>query len=456
MPLLRFLRSAAFQISATLTLIIALTTLAVSYLILSREKAFFQREILARLHFQAQALAREATEPLLYEDLYRLYALLKNAVQSEPDLVGAELFSESSGIQIRFPREFRSDPHLVVIREEIVSSDIGRLGEIRLYLRPGAVGQKMRDTEKRLLILVLVIMVNGTLAALWMARRVVRPVLILSRAAQRIGQGGFGETVQVKAVGEIQELVKNFNQMSLQIRDLVEEIRRTHERMARSEMLAALGQFAAGVAHEIKNPLTSISLLVKLARLGKATPEDFEVLEKEIQRIDRIVKNFLDFARSGKEKLRFQRVDPEEILGEVTELIRPQAKKQKVTLVTHFEGLAPLETSPEALKQILLNLVLNALEAMPEGGELHLAATLQDGHLRLAVRDTGPGIPEEVRQRIFEPFFTTKPEGTGLGLAITYNLVQNLGGEIEIRSREGEGTEVEISLPIKNPEGPRG
>ena len=106
------------------------------------------------------------------------------------------------------------------------------------------------------------------------------------------------------------------------------------------------------------------------------------------------------------------------------------------------------ESSPEALKQILLNLALNALQAMPEGGRLTVRTALKDGKVWLSVEDTGPGIPEDIRRRIFEPFFTTKPEGTGLGLSITHNLVKALSGEIHIHSREGAGTRVEIELPL--------
>ena len=445
---MRLLRSAAFQISAALTLIILISTLAVSYVILRKEKELFTREILSRWHFQARTLARDLTEPMLYEDIYTLYALLKHTVETNPDLLGAELRSKNLNLHLRYPRDHFSPTGALVISEAITSPDLGTLGEIRLFLRRGVISERLLATEKRLLLLVLVILINSILAALWVARRVVHPVLVLNREAQRIARGEFGHTVKISAVGEIRELVETFNRMSQSLKEMVEELKRTHERMARAEMLAALGQFAAGVAHEIKNPLTSISLLVELAARGRARPEDFEILRKEIRRLDHIVKSFLDFAKSRREDLPREKVKLNDLVEEVLTILRPQARRQGVEIRAELSELPSFESSPEALKQILLNLALNALQAMPEGGRLTVRTALKDGKVWLSVEDTGPGIPEDIRRRIFEPFFTTKPEGTGLGLSITHNLVKALSGEIHIHSREGAGTRVEIELPL--------
>ena len=451
MFLLSFFRSAAFQISAALTLIILVSTLLVSYVILRKEKEFFSREILSRWHFQAKTLSRDLTEPLLYEDLYNLYSLLKHTVETSPDLFAAELRSETFNLHLFYPRNTPPPEDILVVSETITSPDLGTLGEIRLFLRREVIAERLLPTERRLFFLVLMILINSVLAALWMARKVVRPVLILNREARRIARGEFGHTVKISAVGEIRELVATFNRMSQSLREMVEEIQRTHERMARAEMLAALGQFAAGVAHEIKNPLTSISLLVEVASKGEARPEDFEVLKKEIRRLDHIVKSFLDFARSRREELPREKIDLNELLEEALEILRPQAERQKVKLHLKLSEIPPLESSSDALKQILLNLALNALQAMPEGGRLTVATSLRDGRLLLSVEDTGPGISEKIQTKIFEPFFTTKPEGTGMGLAITHNLVKALGGEIYLYSREGHGTRVEIELPLERP-----
>ncbi|WP_161939508.1 sensor histidine kinase [Thermosulfurimonas dismutans] len=431
-------------------MVIVITTALISVLIIKEEKKFFTKAFLEEHISQARLLAHEIVEPLLYEDFYTIYTIFKNVIKNDPHISWIILEDKDGKPLFHYPKiEEIQEKDVFEISIEIKTEELGRLGTLKMGLRKDLLLSRLQATESKLLLLIGIIVLTGILAALWMIRRVAKPILVLNQAAREIGKGHFGKTIKVKAVGEIAELVESFNRMSLQLKELVEEIKRTHERMARSERLYALGQFAAGVAHEIKNPLTSISLSIELLKMGKARPETFEIIEKEIKRIDRLVKNFLEFARSQRQDLKFVETQVNSILEETLKLIGFQARKNKIEIHTEFADLPAIQSSPEALKQIFLNVILNAIQAMEGGGELRVKTALKDDdHVVITIKDTGPGIPKEILNRVFDPFFTTKPDGTGMGLAITYNLVKSLGGEIEIYSEEGKGTRVEIILPI--------
>jgi len=245
----------------------------------------------------------------------------------------------------------------------------------------------------------------------------------------------------------------------------------TVKKMARTNKLTAVGTLAAGIAHEIRNPLVSIQTFLemvppKLAELPLADSEgldrefweDFHRLSySEIQRIRTLITELVNLARPTPTTLKEENLAPS--VDAMVTLVRKEADKRGVTVVYH-RGPAPLLLLDAGkIKQVLLNILLNALQATPPGGRIEVAAAGAEGEeesgvFRLSVRDTGEGIPEEIQEQVFDPFFTTKApgEGIGLGLTISYQIMEEHGGEIEIRSGPGGGTEVILTFPrVKGP-----
>jgi len=229
--------------------------------------------------------------------------------------------------------------------------------------------------------------------------------------------------------------------------DLILEI---EEQLRRADRLSALGELAAGMAHEIRNPLGSIRGTAEILRDG-IDPADKRhefagILIKEVDRLNRVVRDFLDFARPA--PVERGRVDLNEALREILALIGPQALNGGVRVELTAGELPPVPGDREQLKQAFLNLVLNALQAMPAGGTLAVSTAPVEGRVEVRFTDTGQGIPPEKLEKIFNPFFTTRQEGTGLGLAITHRIVQGHGGRIEVTSRIGEGTTFTVIIPL--------
>jgi len=220
-----------------------------------------------------------------------------------------------------------------------------------------------------------------------------------------------------------------------------------------SERLAALGRITAGVAHEVKNPLNSMRLWLEnlkeslSAESDGASQQAVQVLDKEIDRLDAVVKRFLDFTRPM--DIRLEQTQLAELLKEVLEFARPQLQKSNIQLAQLLPIDVPgVYVDRALLKQAVLNLVLNAAEAMPNGGQLRLVLSRRGEMAEISVGDTGKGIPLENRQKIFQLFFTTRPGGSGIGLASTFRIVQLLNGSIDFTSEVGRGTTFRIELPL--------
>jgi two-component system, NtrC family, sensor histidine kinase HydH len=228
--------------------------------------------------------------------------------------------------------------------------------------------------------------------------------------------------------------------------DLILEI---EEQLRRADRLSALGELSAGMAHEIRNPLGSIRGTAEILQDG-IDPSDkryefTRILIKEVDRLNKVVQDFLRFSRPA--PVARARVEVNEILREILVLTRQTAFKNVVRSTLAASAVPPILGDGEQLRQAFLNLVLNALQAMPGGGDLKISTTPAEGKVEIRFEDSGQGIPPENLERIFNPFFTTRQEGTGLGLAITHRIIQGHGGRIDVSSKLGGGTTFTVSLP---------
>jgi signal transduction histidine kinase len=219
-----------------------------------------------------------------------------------------------------------------------------------------------------------------------------------------------------------------------------------------ADRLAAISRISGGVAHEVKNPLNAILLHVEVARakLSRGDTDvgpQMEIISREILRLDRVVKTFLDFTRPV--ELNLTHVPLQELVGEVVDLARPQANAARIRINVDQEvDGAEVRIDRDLMKQAVLNIVVNAMQAMPEGGELRFDASVNEDTAEIRVSDTGPGIPPELREKIFRLYFTTKKEGSGIGLAMTFRIVQLHDGTIDFTSEPGKGTTFLVRLPI--------
>jgi len=236
-----------------------------------------------------------------------------------------------------------------------------------------------------------------------------------------------------------------------------------YERMKERDRLAALGQMAAGLAHEIRNPLGSIKGAAQLLQPAAAptpdnnTREFLDIIVEEVNRLNKIVSQFLDYARPYRGEQRPLEVN--EVVRKTLQLLAKEQGQHEVEIVTNFaEGLPPVRADAEQLLQVFLNLSLNAVQAMPQGGRLLISSSLRRAtrrgaaaaFLEVRFRDTGVGIPPGDQRNLFIPFFTTKEKGTGLGLPISQRIIENHGGTIEVRSQPGEGATFTVLLPIES------
>jgi signal transduction histidine kinase len=234
-----------------------------------------------------------------------------------------------------------------------------------------------------------------------------------------------------------------------------EELKIAQEKLLRSERLAALGKLSQGVAHEVRNPITIIGGFVH--RLEKHLPTDdphqatLEIINAQVHKLEQMVREIEAFTKLGEPVLRVTRLP--ELIDRVLTAQASQMQKAQVEVHTAFPSmLPPVPADPELLSLALGNLVTNALEAMPNGGNLEINLAAEPSRVRLSVKDTGVGIASADLPRVFDPFFSSKPQGTGMGLTAVHHIIANHLGEIEIESKPGQGTTVHLWLPRWSPE----
>ncbi|MCL4817949.1 MAG: HAMP domain-containing protein [Vicinamibacteria bacterium] len=292
----------------------------------------------------------------------------------------------------------------------------------------------------------------GILLALYLSVSFTRPLSDMAEAARRVADGDLSVQVAVRGSDELASLGTAFNEMVVRLR----ENKALEERLHFAERSTALGRLASAVAHEVRNPLNFINLSIDHVR-SRLGPDDearraefqrvLQSVKGEISRINRLVAEFLRFGKPMQLHVRECALDG--LVRDVAALVEPKARAQGVATELHVEaGLPEVRVDPELLKTCLLNLTINALDAMGSGGQLDVSLAREGAHAVIAVRDTGSGMSAEQVAQAFEPYFSTKEAGLGLGLALTHKIVEDHGGRLTLESAPGHGTRARIALPI--------
>ncbi|MEW6109527.1 MAG: ATP-binding protein [Nitrospirota bacterium] len=323
-------------------------------------------------------------------------------------------------------------------------------GYIHLTVNTEDFTAHMRDRVARRIIATAIIFGIGLILILVLARKYTKPIEDVVQAAQRVAAGDLDQELSTDRKDEIGELSRSFNHMVSKLK----EERELEERLRKAEHLAGIGQFSRSIAHEIRNPLNFISLSIDHIK-EKYKPceadNDFDSLilniKNEIQRVSRFTESFLEFSRPL--ELNLQRTDMIRLIEDILELIQAKAQKEKIEITRDMESLPEILADPEFIKTCLYNVILNAFQAMPDGGRLTIRTRKAGSWLSISIEDTGKGISGDKAAKIFDPFFTTKDYGLGIGLALTKRVVEEHKGKVEFRSKEGRGSAVTIFLPAE-------
>ncbi|HEX8140869.1 MAG TPA: ATP-binding protein [Pyrinomonadaceae bacterium] len=319
-------------------------------------------------------------------------------------------------------------------------------------------GPSVEAWRRYLVFSVITALVPNLILVALIIRTISRPVRRLTEAAVEVAGGAYGTEVDLKSNDEMGLLAASFNEMSRKMAADIERLRELNAHLIRTEKLAAAGTLAAGVAHEVNNPLASISSLIQMLQTRKEvdaeTREMLRLISTQIDRITQVLRDMMDFARARPPER--APLDINRIVSASIRLASFDKAFQRLRLDVREEEEAPqIFADADQLQQVFLNLLLNARDAMPEGGDLRVSTSYDAAseEITVEISDSGTGIAPEHRARVFDPFYTTKPAGlgTGLGLAVCYRIVTAHGGHIEIGSTNGLGTTVRVRLPVSGP-----
>jgi signal transduction histidine kinase len=311
---------------------------------------------------------------------------------------------------------------------------------------------RVKEAGERIRLIAFVLLALLLIVAITVfSKRFTRPITTLGQAARKVTKGELDFNVPVSGPEEVSALSKTFNEMLAGLRSK----RDLEEQLQRAERSAVVGRVASGIAHEIRNPLNFINLSIDHLREAFAPKDEpqratythiLTTIKDELARLNRLVSDFLSYGRPAKLKLR--EIDARALIEEVRDLIKAQAEQQGVKVNIQQNGArdAKLYGDAEQIKTCFSNLMINAIQAMPDGGSLNISLQPDNSHLEIKFADTGVGIAPEALKQIFEPYYSTKETGIGLGLPLTKKIIEEHGGQIDVESELNRGTTFTVTL----------
>jgi len=423
----------------------------------------------AELSKQGESLARNFSgsiaDAVLLDDVYRTQEAIDDLLKTEHTVEYVFVADKNGNL---LAHTFKDGYPPDILRWNILSDKLSSIqlldtekgfirdvgvkifGGMNPEVHVGIKEEQIMHTLKRIRFLIVTLtgiaVLIGSVLSFSLSRLITKPLYALVGFTHTLSKGEFGARVDVKSRDEVGELAGTFNNLSHELDAYRKKMEDSYRQMLRTEKLTALGRLSAGLAHELRNPLTSIKVLLQTFNDHKGlTKEDMEILLIAVEQMEDLLARFLRFVKS--DEFNLSDVDVNTIIKQVTHLAQFRIKDQPINISLNLSDLPPIKADRIMLEQALLNLVLNAIEAMPGGGELTISSSVEDGKAVVSVKDTGSGMPEDVKDNIFDPFFTTKGDGTGLGLSIVYNIVNLHNGDISFESN-GAGATFIMKIPI--------
>lgn len=382
-----------------------------------------------------------------YKEIY-LYSDLGEEVDEKSYLFERKKFEDKKSahilriLEIEVPIFVRGSPR--------------RWGSIKIGLSLEEMRAEILKTRLMLIFIGCGGLLIGAFGAVLLARRITGPLKKLVEGTVKISKEDFSQKIDITSQDEIGNLAQSFNDMSRKLLLARERMEVASNKLIQAEKLASIGRISAGIAHEIRNALTSVKLniqkLVQSDRLGETEKEHLSISQEGIGQMEKFVKELLDFTRVS--ELNLARFSLEQILDESIKTLADTLELKKVVLEKSYEEGSPqVLVDADKLKQVFLNILRNAFEAVEEKGKINISLSLlkeQEGSkIRVFISDNGCGIPEENRETIFEPFYTTKASGIGLGLPIARKIIEQHKGTIRVKENAAQGTSFEILIPTE-------
>jgi signal transduction histidine kinase len=410
-------------------------------------------------------LESQIDDKLLYAVLYDRYAtplVYTGAIADQRAIYGSSRLAGEVGVDSVFaePRSVWFAGRVRTVLEVEVPIFLGvtldKWGSVKVGMSLDEVRSAIRRTRWALISIGLGGFLLGLAGATILARRIARPLQRLVDGTVRISRGDFAHRISVDSSDEIGDLARSFNVMTEKLLAAREQMEEAQRRLVQSEKLAQIGRMTATIAHEIRNPLTSVKLNIqKVAEDGALAAGDKEhlvLIQAGVARIEKFIKELLNFTRPT--ELLKAPFSIRQILDESVKMVKEAFAGKKIVIETNVpEDLPEVLVDGDRMRQVFLNLLRNSGEAMEAGGRISIAAAVVDADgnrwLRVRVSDNGGGIPEKDWETIFEPFYTTKSWGFGLGLATARKLVELHRGTIRVVPKRGAGTSFEILIPIE-------
>ncbi|HKJ08648.1 MAG TPA: ATP-binding protein [Gammaproteobacteria bacterium] len=430
------------------------------------QSADIRAQLVSRGHELVTLMAVASTNALLAEDLGSL-GEVTDRVKRQPGVVYGDIVDirgdvlassdparvghrETRPLNVRDHFPLKPGDHVLDLSRPIEVAG-RRVGTVLLGLSTRSMDTALEKTRDAGLLFILMALVVGSVAAWALSMIVTRNLHILISAVRRIAKGDLDVRVNVNSRDEVGILARAFNGMVASLQRTSREVSREHEKRTEAERLACVGELAASIAHEIRNPLAAVVNAVPLLDSEKLDPEDhaeaLNIINAESRRLQRILEDFLRFSRMR---------EPQPVVGDLGGLLEEVSQSvahdpavpATVGIRCHVPaGPCRASYDPDLLRQVLWNLLLNAIQAMPEGGTVDISTETLDGQVRVTIADTGTGIPHDIIDKVMRPFFTRRGDGTGLGLAIVQRILMQHGSKLSIDSEPGHGTRVTFQLP---------